>query len=116
MRSAGSSEVALLVEERFVCWPTLLFELSLPNTFAALFDSRSLEDCPESGRGGSSEVLVAAELAVPPLLPALSCARCSHADMVAVHQSSQAPTRSVCCARMQTESVRAQIVPRDLRA
>jgi hypothetical protein len=113
VRSARSSDVELLVEERFVCWPTLFFELSLPNTFDELFDSRSLDDGSDPGRGGSSAVLDAAELAVPPLLLAPSCSCCLHADIVAAHDSSHAPTRNLRLVRMHTESTRAPIVPRD---
>ena len=70
MREEGSSEVVLLVDARFVCSPTLFFELSLPNTFDELFDSRSLDDGPAPAEDGCSDVLDAAELGVPPLLPA----------------------------------------------
>jgi hypothetical protein len=69
-REEGSSDVALLVDARFVCSPTLFFELSLPNTFDELFDSRSLGDWSAGAEDGCSDVLEAAELGTPPLLPA----------------------------------------------
>jgi hypothetical protein len=70
---------ALLLDElRFVCWPTLFFELSLPNTLDELFDSRSLVGRCGGAWAGFSAVLYALELDVPPLDPQRLRLACSH--------------------------------------
>jgi hypothetical protein len=101
------------VEARFVSSPTLFSELSLPNTFDELFDSRSVAARSAGGAGGCSDVLVAAELEVPPALPARSSSRSDrlHADMAAAHESSKEPTNNIRFTRMRTESARGPIVP-----